>query len=199
MTHIFLKPALFLNFDIMKTLADLRAKFQDIQNDLPNILKDVATTVSLSGKALAERTIKDKGFGERYSNTKVPAWFMDGKELNASGSAFIARKKKSKDKADRLTNWGEFREAQGLQSGHVDLSYANEMWSGMFPQEAYQNGTLFIAPLGHNNSAGQKKMNWNRDRYGDFIGKVLRGDNFDKMVEIAIDETLRLILSRHNL
>lgn len=183
----------------MNTLSDLRAKLEDIKNDLPNILKDVATTVSLSGKAIAERTIKDKGFGEQYSATKVPAWFMDGKELNASGSSFIARKKKSKNKAEQLTNWAEFREAQGLQSGHVDLSYANEMWSGMFPQEAYQNGTLFIAPLGHNNRAGQNKMNWNRDRYGDFIGKVLKGSNFDQMGEIATEETLRLIVSRHNL
>ena len=179
----------------MNTLADLRAKFRDIQNDLPNILKDVATTVSLTGKAIAERTIKDRGFGEQYSNTKVPAWFMDGKQLNASGSNFIAGKKK----AGELTNWKEFREAQGLQTGHVDLSYANEMWAGMFPQDAYQNGNLFISPLGHNNKAGQNKMNWNRDRYGDFIGKVLRGSVFDEMGEMAIEETMRLILSRHNL
>lgn len=183
----------------MRTLADLKARLQDIQNDLPNIMKEVATTVSLSGKAIAERAIKDKGFGEQYSNTKVPAWFMDGKELNASGSTFIARKKKAKTPSDRLTNWKEFREAQGLQTGHVDLSYANEMWSGMFPQETYQKGTLFIAPLGHNNRAGQNKMNWNRDRYGDFIGKVLTGSNFEQMAEIAVEETLRLIVNRHNL
>lgn len=179
----------------MADLSELKAKYEAIKADLPNILSQVATSVSLSGKALAERTIKDKGFGEMYSNTKVPAWFMTGKELNASGKNFIDRKKKDKE----LTNWKEFREAQGLQTGVVDLSYSNEMWSGMFPQEPYQQGERFIAPLGHNNKAGQDKMNWNRDRYGDFVGKALTGDNFDKLANVATEETMRLINDRHGL
>ena len=171
----------------------------DLKRDLPDILKEAAEVVSLSGKAIAERTIKDKGFGEQYSNTKVPAWFMDGRELNAPGSTFIARKKKAKTEEERLTNWKEFREAQGLQTGHVDLSYSNEMWSGMLPQPPFQKGDIFLAPLGHTNQEGQKKMNWNRDRYGDFIGKNLKGENFDAMANVAVEEILRLIKSRYNL
>lgn len=178
----------------MASLEDLKKKLIDIRNDLPNIMLEAATSMSLTGKALAEREIKDQGFGEMYSNTKVPAWFMTGKELNAGGRTFIERKKAEKEP----TNWKEFREAQGLQSGYVDLSYSNEMWSGMFPQKPYQAGTLFIAPLGHNNRAGQDKMNWNRDRYGDFMGKALRSKH-DQMAEVATAEIVRLITTRHDL
>lgn len=179
----------------MATIKDLIEKLEKVKSELPTYLLEVATSVSLTGKALSERTIKDKGFGEQYSESKVPAWFMDGKELNAGGKSFIKNKKKQNEP----TNWKEFRAAQGLETVFVDLSYSNEMWSGMFPQEAYQEGNKFIAPLGHNNRTGQNKMNWNRDRYGDFIGKAITGDNFDKMAEVAVDEVYRLIIERNNL
>lgn len=179
----------------MAELSDLRAKLEQIRNELPETLKEVATSVSMAGKALAERTIKDRGFGEMYSNTKVPAWFLTGKELNAAGSAFTKRKIKAKEK----TNWKEFREAQGLQTGHVDLTFSGKMWAGMFPGEVRESGGRVIAPLGHNNREGQDEMNWNRDRYGDFIGKVLTGENYERMAKIAVDETIRLIAEKHKL
>lgn len=172
----------------MASLEDLRKKLEQLQVDLPAVLLQAATTVSMGGKALAERTIKDKGFGAMYSTEKVPAWFMEGKELNASGSNFIDEKIKKNEE----TNWKEFRGVQGLQINYVDLSYSNEMWCGMFPQEAYQSGTKFIAPLAHNNRAGQDKMNWNKKRYGDFIGKALKG-NMDIMAKASIDEIMRFI------
>jgi hypothetical protein len=183
----------------MPTLEELRAKLHTIRDQIPSILLEVATSVALTGKALSERTIKDKGFGEMYSSNKVPAWFMTGKELNATGAAFIDKKLKGKTKEEQLTNWKEFRAAQGLQTGYVDLSYDNEMWSGMFPRDAYQKGTEYLAPLAHNNTEGQNKMNWNRDRYGDFIGKVLSGENFDIMGNVAIEEFTRLAFERNNL
>lgn len=179
----------------MASLEDLKAKLEAIQADMPAMLLQVATVVSLTAKALAETTIQNKGFGAMYSDTKVPAWFMTGKELSGAGKAFIEKK----EEENEYTNWKEFREAQGLQTNFVDLTYSVEMWSGMFPKDPIQNGTKFLAPLGHNNTAGQDKMNWNRKRYGDFIGKALAGENFDTMGKTAIDEFSRLIKERHNL
>lgn len=187
----------------MPTLAELREKLENVKAHLPEYLLEVATSVSLTGKALAERTIKDKGFGEQYSQQEIPVWFLEGKELNAAGSAYIKQKqgkgKKKNPDADGMGNWEEFRKAQGLQTGFVDLSYSNEMWRGMFPREAFQKGSQFIAPLAHNNKEGQSKMNWNKERYGDFIGKALSGDNFEKMAEVAVDEIYRIIIERNNL
>lgn len=183
----------------MATIKELREKLERARADLPSYFLEVATSVALTGKALSERTIKDKGFGEMYSNNKVPAWFMDGKELNASGASFITKKKASKNKEDTYTNWKEFRQAQGLQTGHVDLTFSGKMWAGMFPREAYQKGDMFLAPLGHNNKEGQDEMNWNYERYGDFVGKVLSGDNFDIMGNVAVEELLRLIIERNDI
>lgn len=196
----------------MASIEDLKAKLHQIRDQLPSYLLEAATSVSLTGKALAERTIKDKGFGATYSLQEVPVWFFSGKELNASGKAYIETKqgkgKKKKKKLENITEadlydgmgtWKEFREAQGLQTGHVDLTFSGKMWAGMFPREAYQNGNLFIAPLGHNNKEGQNEMNWNRDRYGDFVGKALTGDNYKIMADIGVQELMRLIVERNNL
>jgi len=152
-------------------------------------LPDVAVLISLTAKAFSERTIKDKGFGEVYSQTTVPAWFMDGKELNNAGSNFIAKKKK----AGEQTNWSEFRAAQGLQVGHVDLSYSNTMWASMQPEEPREEGGIIRAPLAGGNVESQNKMNWNYDRYGDFIGEALTPENFQVMMQMIYDEIIRVI------
>lgn len=185
----------------MPTLEELKAKLERIAREAPEKLLQVATIVSITGKALSERTIKDKGFGELYSKNPIPVWFFSGKELNQKGNLYIDRKqgkgKKKKggqEEFDGLGTWEEFRAAQGLQTGHVDLTFSGKMWAGMFPQEAYQKGTLFIAPLGHNNKEGQQEMNYNFERYGDFVGKVLKEENRDAMANVAIEEIMKILI-----
>lgn len=175
-------------------LSEMIAKLEEFRDMLPTVLPDVAVSVSLAGKALAERIIKEKGFGETYSTVKVPAWFMNGKQLNGKGVTYLAGLKKKATEAEPAeTNWGEFRAAQGLQSDHVDLSYTNKMWAGMFPEQVQVNLFEYIAPLGNNTTEGQNKMNWNFERFGDYIGKVLTGDNRDIMYDVAYDELVRLM------
>src|SRR5699024_3968291 len=176
----------------MASFKDLRSKLERIKSEIPAVLDDVAEIVSNTAKGVAERAIKDQGFGEYYREVKVPAWFLTGKELNQDGAAFINKKKEKKE----LTNWKELREAQGLQTGHVDLTYSEEMWRGMFGAPAVREGDRHISYLGHNNKEGQNKMNWNRDRYGDFIRKVLTGDRFDVLIDTAKEEIIRLIKER---
>lgn len=175
-------------------ISALIAKLEEFRDMLPTVLPDVATSVSMAGKALAERVIKEKGFGKTYSTTKVPAWFMGGKELNGKGLTYLSNlKERATDEEPAETNWGEFRAAQGLQTDHVDLSYTNKMWAGMFPQEVQVNLFEYVAPLGNNTTEGQNKMNWNYERFGDYIGKVLTGDNRDIMYDVAYDELVRLM------
>lgn len=175
-------------------LAELRKKLEAFRDDMDRDLLELATTISITGKALANRTIVDKGIGYTYSKNPVPAFFMHGKELNASGASFIERLNKKSTKA--LTTWGEFRAAQGLQNNHVDLTYTGKMWSGMFPKEAYKQGNKYIAPLGHNNREGQNEMNWNKARYGDFIGKALKGDNLETIGKMAHEELINILKKR---
>ena len=174
----------------MSDLKELTGRFKKLRDSLPEVLPDVATSVSLSAKALAERTIKDMGFGELYSSVDVPAWFFNDKQLNNSGRNFITN---VTDSEYPYTNWGSFRRAQGLQNSHVDLTYSGKMWASMFPQDVEIVGMVYTAPLGSNNKEGQSKMNWNFDRYGDFVGRALSGDNLELLYGVALEELSRLI------
>lgn len=164
-------------------------KLKAFRDKLPEVLPQVATSVSMAGKALAERTIKDKGFGKAYSNVTYPAHWLYGKHLNAQGLRYIEEQILD----ERGANWKGFRDAQGLQTQYVDLTYSGKMWNGMFPQDVQVNLFKYIAPLGNNTVEGQKKMNWNRERYGDFIGAVLQGENLESMKRVAYDELVRLM------
>lgn len=185
---------------------------KDVRDVLPQVLGDVATSMSLTAKALAERKIKDIGFNQVYSTATVPAYFMTGfkgkngktytaKHINNRGRDYVKAVESDQAKMNRQmkTNyrarisWKEFREAQGLPSSHVDLTYSGKMWAGMFPQEVERIDWEFTAPLGGSNKEAQDKMNWNYERYGDFIGEVLTGDVLDKIYEIGISEMIRLI------
>lgn len=169
-----------------------------VREELPAALAETATSMSMTAKAISERTIKDKGFGAQYSYAEYPVWFLKGKQLNAKGLKYIQQKEREADKNDEFAtgNWREFREAQGLQTKHVDLTYSGKMWAGMFPQEVQISGYKYIAPLGNNTQEGQDKMNWNFERYGDFIGETLTGENLDILYRVAIDELIRFLDAR---
>lgn len=197
----------------MPDINELREKFKQMREAVESRLPDIVATLALTAKAFAERNIKDMGFGPNYSSVKYPAWFLHGKELNAAGRTFLAqrgvnsagvqgatKKKRRKSKGDpdpgyfdKLTNWGEFREAQGLQSEHVDLSYSNRMFSNIQIVRFETEGTIYKAILGGTNEEDQNKMNWNRDRYGNFINKALTEENKNAMGELVITEISKVI------
>jgi|SRR6188768_1024523 len=178
----------------MATLQDLINRMKDVKAALEQSLPDIATSVAITAKALAERTIKDKGFGAQYSHTEVPAFWFLGQENTQVGRSFL----ETAIKEGKGVAWRDLRNAEGMQTEHVDLTFTGEMFAGMFPGDVVKEGDKYTAPLGHTNKAGQDKMNYNRDRYGDFIGKVLRGDNYDIMVKVATEEVIR-IFERNNL
>ena len=178
----------------MSDLADLIKQLKAFRDAIPDVMPTVATSVSMSAKALAERTIKDKGFGFLYSQTEVPAWFFKGKELNKRGLAYLeSLEEKADEENPALTNWGEFRNSQGLQSKYVDLTYSGKMWASMFPQDVQIDLFRYVAPLGSTNKEGQNKMNWNYERYGDFVGEALKGDSEDILYNVAYDELVRFL------
>ena len=91
----------------MATIEDLRRNLRAMEREVLAALPDIATTLALSAKALAERNIKERGIGEGYSENLIPVWFLKGKELNASGRAYIAgrqgkgKKKKKGEKREK--------------------------------------------------------------------------------------------------
>lgn len=186
----------------MATLNDFIKKIDQLKELAKARLPEIATTLTLSAKALSERNILERGFGESYSKKDVPAWFFEDKELNKSGSSFIekltdkASKKKPAEKAK--TNWGEFRGAQGLQNEFVDLHYTGFMFSNMVPQPPIIKGTVYIVNLGATNREAQDKMNWNYKRYGDFITKGLT-EKDDKILFSLVSDSARKLMEEINL
>jgi hypothetical protein len=194
----------------MASLKDLKENIRQLREAVIAKLPDIAATVATTAKALAERNIKEHGFGAVYSTKRVPVWFLEGKELNASGTAFLKAKKK-KDQAgthqqdgvkyypeDYGTNWMEFRAAQGLEINYVDASYTNKMWANMQVVQKENTESRAVAYLGGTNIEAQNKMNWNRDRYGEFIQKGLGEDSRNLLVEVVKTE-INAIIEQHKL
>lgn len=173
----------------MASLRDLINKFEGAKDNLDLALLDTATSVSLAGKGFAERIILDEGFGAFYSDNTFPAYKMFGDQLTLGGLAYLERKAEKGE----LTNWKGLRDAQGLPTGHVDLHYSNKMFESMLPRDSFQDGTKYLAPLASSNTEGQNKMNWNRDRYGDFIGIALGEDGKELMGAVGLAELERFL------
>lgn len=170
----------------MASLRDLINNLKDIEDALPEVLRQSATVMAHDGKALAERIIKDKGFGAVYSSNDIPSIWLYDKTLNASGKSYL-------DNLDGDgTSWGKFRQVQGLQNRFVDLSYTSRMWSGMRPDDVVEKDGVFICWMGHNDNEGKQKMNWNFERYGDFLGKALEGQE-DILSEVASENVYNLL------
>jgi hypothetical protein len=197
----------------MADLNEFKAKLKQMEEAIKARLPEVAEVLAISAKGMAERNIKEKGFGKVYSAVKYPAWFLHGKELNQKGTKFLAdrgvtgpgqqgeakkpRRKKGEtgDPApfDKRTNWGEFRAAQGLQNSFVDLSYSNKMWANMQPVTVDMQGLVVRAFLGATNREAQEKMNYNRERYGDFIRNGLTEENGRVLIEVVQNELFNIL------
>lgn len=129
-----------------QTLDDLIAKFDNLPAKMDEFIFNELETTAQDFIALQVTKIRREGIGQ-YSTKKVPAFFFYGKQINQAGVAFLRSKGvrqpgdplrgkgknpllgKGKRGAtltpqDRLTNWGEFRQAQGLQTSFVDATYS---------------------------------------------------------------------------
>lgn len=168
--------------DFKEALRRIEAEFLAA---MPAIMQDYA----YEARVLAERNILERGFGENYSTTEVPAFFFYGKQINAQGKQIVEKKKKEKEGL----SWSAFKAAQGLPVDHVTLSYSNEMWRGLSVLEVRRDGDRFIAYLGGNNKDAQQKLNWNYARYGDFVKKGLSADDFEYLNNQAGDKIMKII------
>ena len=173
-----------------RLIQELIHKLKSVQDNLDLILMDSASVMAHDAKGLAERIIKEKGFGASYSTKTYPAFFFYGKQLNAKGSAYLETIQD--DPESEGTNWGLFRKAQGLQNSHVDLTYTTRMWKGMRPDEPQKEGSRYFCYMGHNDQEGQKKMNWNYERYGHFLGKALEGQ--EEILREVAEENIRNLI-----
>lgn len=179
-----------------KRIDDIRRQLQRVKQELNEKLPDFALINTITAKALIERNIREFGFGAHYSGNKLPTWFFDGRAKSKAGEAFIKAQEKrdaaAKEGDDTGMTWADLRRAEGLPVDHVDLGFTNKMWAGLGPQRPYYEGGRLHCPLGGSTKEVVDKLNWNRDRYGDFLGKVLTKKEIDILREVLTDEIAKV-------
>ena len=86
----------------------------------------------------------------------------------------------------------DYRASLGHQTEFVDLTLSAKMWNGMQPSEVVNEGWKYFCTVSNNTTEGVNKMNYNYERYGDFIGKALK-DEVDTLREIAVETIFNYI------
>lgn len=192
----------------MADISELQRKIRKARQDLMNALPDLAIENAINGKALAERKIREVGFGAKYSNNRVPAWYFLGEQKSKAGEAFILKKQAYDEKNAKIVDgekvfaedagitWAELRQAEGLQTDHVDLGFTNKMWAGLIPEAPYYEGGKIICRLAGNSVEVINKLSWNFKHYGDFFAKVL-GPKEINILTLAVGERVKLILTNN--
>ena len=166
----------------MAGIDDLQIRLRNARQAILQALPDIAIENTISAKDIIENKIRKVGFGVKYSDNKVPAWFFLKSTLNNTGLKFIQKKIEDKEE----TNWQELKSAEGLPTGHVDLSHTNKMWASLTPMEPQISGNRIIVGLGSGNQEGAKVLNYNRARYGDFMGQVLGKPEMQILGEVVL-------------
>lgn len=189
----------------MPDISELLTHIRQAKADLKNALPELATMNALNGKALAERKIREVGFGAKYSNNRVPAWYFIGEHKSKAGEDYILKKQAYDEKNAKIVDgekvyaddagvtWAELRQAEGLQSDHVDLGFTNKMWAGLLPEAPYYEGGKIVCQLAGATVEVINKLSWNFQHYGDFFSKVLTETEINIMA-LALAEKVKEIL-----
>jgi hypothetical protein len=123
-----------------------------------------AEKMALTGISLVVERLQRIGVeGASYSTNRLPAYYLKDKELNASGLAYFQKHTKDRDGV----TWGEFRQAQGLQASHVDLTFSGRMLGGwVVLQRTAEGQARFVARTGGSDASIDAKLYYQVERYG---------------------------------
>ena len=167
-----------------------------VANDLPVINARIAQ----SGLSLINDRILNEGIeGKSYSTNPLPAYFFTGKSISAGGEAKV----KAKNKANKYkgVSYTEFREANNLQTNHVDLRLSGDMWRDMAVLESNFRGFKGETYVGSKNSikyaGGQSTgdvVGYLADRYGDFLTPTKPEE---LILNNALDEELQDLINQY--
>lgn len=168
----------------------LKAARQQILEQAPRVAEEMAVSaLSIVKRRSIENGIyldgKEGDYAE-YSTNEYSTSLLKGKELNASGRAYID--------ANKVGNWKGFRQAQGLKSERVNLAYSNRMWTGLQVIKTEQvSESLFRATVGAVGEEVKKVVSDNVDRYGRFFDPT--EDEMEVFQGIALNRIEKILLS----
>jgi hypothetical protein len=169
-------------------------RMNQLKSEIEKQAGPIMERTAISAKGLIERRIIEKGIGKYSEKKSAPAFYFYGKGNDKTKEAnFIKEKSKRVNKKPQYTNWKEFRESQGLQTNHVDLSFSRRMWNNVKVTNLTKQGLRFIATLSNDQPEEEKKMEWNTDRYGEFLKT---NDQEEQILANALNGELQRAIDR---
>lgn len=172
-------------------IAVLDTAIERFEAEMPSISEELAT----NAMALIVNRIQQEGFGKPYSTNKLPLFYFHDRALNAGGRNELARRQKRSDKkkakGEKDDEYGmsyvEWRQANGLQVAHRDLTFTGRMFQNVQILGTTRKGNTWTTIMGATDKENKDKLRWNKEREGDFF--VLHPED-DKIIEALANKRL---------
>lgn len=165
----------------MPTLQDtVTACKEALRAAAPRIVETQAQTVL----ALVTLRIQNEGLaGANYTGKLVPRFFFKAKAFNAGGRTYAKAKGKG--------SYPGFKASLGLKSDAVTLTFTGRMFRSLTTLYSGFAGDVFLARIVAADQESAAKVQYNMDRYGDFLRP--ESDEAATVAEVAQVEVAKII------
>lgn len=171
----------------------------NLSNDLPII----NARITRSGLSLIHNRILNGGIeGAKYSTNPLPIYFYLGKSVSEGGYRRLRDKGKQNAKNGiKGVSYLDFRDANNLQTDHVDLRLSGDMWRDADVTENTQfglkNTTIaeFKGSIKYQNGKTTAEIaDYNASRYGDFLTPTKQEE---AILDEALDDELQQLIDTY--
>lgn len=150
----------------------------------------VADEVALNALALVKNRIVDKGEGiegaaystrpmlateekfvvkSAFKQSKVQVKRKDGTVVNRKLWIRFPRASKAVPVMELPDGYKQFREIQGREGDHVNLSYTGHMWQATTIVARTHTGLTWVTIIGGLDEEAKNKLSWMTEKYGEFL------------------------------
>ncbi|GEM_PF-1627938 len=191
----------------MSELRDLITKLEKLIIEIPEEAENIAVAMALNHKALVVNRIQSEGIpGESYSDKGVPAYFYAGFSSTAGknkGKTYDSSYPRLNSGFDRMiekklkkgesVSWKDVRQANGLQTGHVDFTFSGRTFQNLSVVSVERSGFISKAYLGATDPEVSQRLFYGFHQYGDFMKPT---DDEKKILAEVANGMLRTLIEK---
>lgn len=154
-------------------ISEKRAQLQRARMKIIELAPKLSEEIAVSTLSMVKNRSIEEGISvdgkesdkKDYSTKEVYTSSFKKKALNNAGRSYITANKKG--------TWGGFRQAQGLRSGKVNLSYTNRMWTSIQVIGGHPvSEGKYQSVIGSLDNETKAKISQNMKRYGAFLTPI---------------------------
>lgn len=180
---------------------------EQFNNSVNSLLANVSSElpiinarITLSGLSLINNRILNDGIpGASYSTNLLPSFFFTDKSISTGGEARV--KAKVKANKGKGISYVDFRDANNLQTSHVDLRLSGDMWrdAGVTSNQqfGFRNSTVaeFRGTIKYANGKTTSEIaDYNAERYGDFLTPTSQEET---ILDEALDDEIQQLIDKY--